>query len=132
MYNEEIEKEVNERLRFKLQELQDGMKNRLLHNMMSTFSLALKKDYVGCQKVQHYAEAWKEMLDVFEKEKNMGLPETHMYANKIAVAKNKYVDELMKYMDEELKIIRGYDQRMRMRLQKRLADESEKLLTTKI
>jgi len=132
MSNEEIEKEVNERLRFKLKELEDGIKNRLEHNKRSAFSLAFNKDYAGSQRVQHYVEAWQEMLEVFNKEKDMGVPQPHMYANKIAKAKNEYVEEFMIYMDEELKIIRGYDPRIRIRLQKRLADESEKLLATKI
>jgi hypothetical protein len=132
MSNEEIEKELNERLRFKLQELEDGMKNRVRMNILSAFSLAFSGDHAGSQRVQHYAEAWKEMLSLFEKEKNMGLPSPHMYASKIAKAKNEYVDNLMVYMEEELNIIRGYDSKMRMRLQKRLAYESEKLLETKI
>ena len=132
MSNEEIEKEVNERLRFKLQELEDGMKNRLGHNKRSAFSMIFNGDPAGSQRAQHYAEAWEEVLDVFKKEKDMGVPQLHMYANKIAKAKNNYVDAIMLYMDDELKIIRGYDPRMRMRLQKRLADESEKLIETKI
>lgn len=132
MSNEEIEKEVNERLRFKLNELEDGIKNRLSHNKRSAFSMAINGDYAGSQRVQHYAEAWQEVLDVFKKEKDMGIPQPHMYATKIAKAKNEYVDVLMVYMDEELKIVRGYDPKMRMRLQKRLADESEILLTKTI
>lgn len=132
MNEEEIEKEVNERLRFKLKELEDGIKNRLLHNTRSVFSLAICGDYSGSQKAQYYMEAWQEMLSVFNKEKSMCVPHPHMYVNKIIKAKNDYVDAIMLYMDDELKIVRGYDPRMRMRLQRRLADESEKLLKTKI
>ena len=132
MSNEEIEKEINERVKFKLQEIQDAMKNRLKYHHASAYSLAFNGDPSGSQRAMHYVDAWEELIEVFNKEKEMGVPLTHMYANKIAMAKNEYVDNLMLYMDEELKIIRGYDPRLRMRLQKRLADESEKLLATKI
>lgn len=132
MSTEEIEKEVNEQLKFKLNELRDGMKNRLAMQKTSAFSRAFDGDYAGSQRAQYYVEAWQELLEVFEKEKDMGIPKLHMFTEKITKAKNDLTDDMMHWFDQELLLTKQYTPSFRQRLQKKLADGMEKLLQTKV
>jgi hypothetical protein len=64
---EEIEREVEERVRFKMNELLTGLKNRSAFNWNNAFNS-------GNPKYQHYMEAQNEMVEMFNKELEMKFP----------------------------------------------------------
>lgn len=132
MKNEEIEREINERVKFKMNELKDSIRNRLATNRASAFSLILNNQIPEGVKTQHFAEAYQDFLEAFNKEVELATPTNEMHRNKVSNAKNNLTDELMVWFDNELKLTKQYTPSFRYRMQKMLANGMEKLLQTKI
>lgn len=119
----EMEKEVQARVEFKMNELITGIKNQaglqwsLAFNNMS-------------QKHQHYWEAFEQMKRMWKKELDMATPYNDMHVQKIRSIKNEAVDKLMKELDH--RVLRPMEGRDRHHIQSLIANILEKALTDAI
>lgn len=99
------EAEIQERIKFKLNDIKDSLKNavsRHFHLAVTTVS----------QKHANYWEAFKLFDEMFEKEINMPLPYNHMAEKKFKMKR----DELVKKISERFnKRGRYYDSKEQMR-----------------
>lgn len=83
---EEIEEEVETRVRFKMNELLTGLRNRSAYNWHSAFN-------TGNPKYQHFMEAQNEMVEMFQKELEMKFP--YKFNEMKQKEQSKRVDKVM-------------------------------------
>ncbi len=92
MIPEEIEKEIQSRVDFKMKELLTGIENTAKTNWHIAFhSTSIKH--------QHYWEAFNQMKDMLIKEMVMGLPYDEMYKRRKWEAKEKAVKTISELLD---------------------------------
>jgi hypothetical protein len=87
MSQEEIEKEINARVEFKLQELLTGVKNRVLIKHRQAFDMTRES--------QHAWKAFEELSLMLKKEIEMATPSNDMDRQRKWKAKEKAVDAIM-------------------------------------
>jgi hypothetical protein len=86
---EYIEKEVQARVEFKMNELLTGLKNRYDINWNIAFN-------TGNSKYHHYQEAFAEMQSMFKKELEMSTPYDHMAEQKRRIKRDEAIIKIMK------------------------------------
>lgn len=99
MNEEEIQKEVEKRVQFKLDAFFTGMENRIKHNELSAFSLVLAGNYKDGSKAENYKEAWSHVKAAFIKERDMALPNDRMFNEAKDKARRRAVELLFDQME---------------------------------
>ena len=99
--DDKIQKEVDQRVKFKLDAFFTGMENRIRANTMSEFHLVMEGDHIGGRKAGAYKEAWEQVKSAFQKEVHMPVPRDDMYENVRVLAKREAVDMVMAWMDHK-------------------------------
>lgn len=92
MSPEEIEKEINARVEFKLNELKTGVKNRVAAKYAQAFNMTRESQYAW--------EAFKEISEMFNKEISMATPSNDMDRERKWKAKEKAVESIMKSLHD--------------------------------
>lgn len=111
MSEQEIEKEIQARVEFKMNELLTGIKNRVGHKYGQAFDMTRESQYKW--------EAFKEIAEMVKKETEMATPRNNMDKHKKWEAKEKAVANLAKLFD--VNRMRDYPEKM-----KRIVIEVEK------
>jgi len=91
MSEQEIEREIQERVQFKLNELLTGLKNRVAFKYGQAFDMTLKSQYIW--------QAFEEVNEMFKKEAILPVPYDDMGRRKKWEAKEKAVENIMKTLD---------------------------------
>jgi len=91
MSEQDIEKEIQARVEFKMNELLTGIKNRVGFKYKQAFDMTRES--------QHAWEAFKELEEMFKKEIEMGTPSNNMDIDKKWKAKEVAVKNIMKHFD---------------------------------
>jgi len=91
MSEQEIEKEVQARVEFKMNELLTGVKNRVGFKYKQAFDMTQKSQYIW--------QAWEELEGMVKKEVAMATPYSDMDKRKKWEAKEKAVDNITKSLD---------------------------------
>lgn len=97
----DIQKEIDQRVKFKMEQFFIGMENRIKHNKRSEFSLVLSGDYRNGEKAQNYKEAWEQVKQAFLKETNLPPLSEKMYENAKEQAHRKAADMLIHKLEED-------------------------------
>ena len=92
MSEQEIEKEVQARVEFKMNELLIGIKNRVVFKYKQAFDMTQKSQYIW--------QAWEELKEMVTKEVAMVTPYDDMDNHKKWAAKEVAVDNITKYLDK--------------------------------
>lgn len=104
MSEQEIEKEVQARVEFKMNELLTGVKNKLKFKYGQAFDMTKESE--------HNWKAWQELQEMVIKETNMTTPYNDMDKRKKWEAKEKAVAEIVESLD--LKGSRNYQYKVRI------------------
>lgn len=88
----DIEKEVQARVDFKINELLTGLRNQATMEWHIAFQ-------TGNPKHSHYWEAFEQMVKMVEKERAMPTPYTHMALEKKREARDKAVEGIIDSLD---------------------------------
>jgi len=116
MTEQEIEKEVQARVEFKMNELKDGVKNMVKYKYGKAFDMT--------QKSQHIWQAWEELEGIFKKETMMATPYNDMAKRKKWEAKENAINGVRKELENKFRgILRGNEFESLIR---RLVTEVEK------
>jgi len=92
------ELEIQERVKFKLNDIRDNIKNNISRNKALSF-IVLNDSPANSQRHFYYKEAYQEFSTIFEKEILMGTPVNEMLKHKQEKLKNKTIDEIMVVFD---------------------------------
>jgi len=104
----DIEKEVQARVQFKMNEFKSVIKNAVGFKYRQAFDMT--------QKSQHVWEAFEEFEKLFNKEVMMATPYDDMYKRKQWEAKEKAIKEMRKELENKFRgILRGQDFEMLIR-----------------
>jgi hypothetical protein len=104
MTPQEIEKEIQARVEFKLNELLTGVKNRVGFKYKAAFDMTRESEYAW--------KAFKELEEMLHKEINMPTPRDNMAIQKKWEAKQFAVEKIEKSLD--LRGRRDYDDKIRV------------------
>lgn len=86
-----VEKEIQARVEFKMNELLTGVKNRVSYKYGQAFDMTQKSQYIW--------EAWKELAEMVQKEIAMGTPYNDMDKRAKWEAKEKAVKKIETSLD---------------------------------
>lgn len=87
----EIEKEIQARVAFKMNELLTGVKNKVRYKYKQAFDMTQNSQYIW--------QAWEELEEMVKKEVAMATPYNDMDKRKKWEAKEKAVDNITKSLD---------------------------------
>jgi len=95
MSEEEIEKEVQARVKFKMNELLTGLDSRIRIAKNLEFQLVLNGDYNGGQKHQHYKEAYRVLKVMIQEELEMATPVNNMAETERREKRDKAINNIV-------------------------------------
>lgn len=114
--NEEIEREVQERVNFKLNDIRDSINNHLRRSKWSQYCGIVelnKMELSGIIPAQiafsNYRiteESWTVLNEIFKKETEMPVPYDDMYEKRCGKEKDIFVDDVMSYFDDMTRGVR--------------------------
>lgn len=104
-----LEKEINERVKFKLNDILNAITQAINRNKQLSFIFCLNGDYAKTQKTQHYFEAFTQLKEIFEKEINMATPYNDMYLHKIREIKEDVITDLRRMIGSYLRGHQDYN-----------------------
>jgi len=96
MSEKDIEREIQARVEFKMNELLTGVKNRVRFLYCQAFDMTKESEYAW--------DAFAQLEEMFKKELHMGTPSNQMDLERRWKAKEKAVDNIMECLD-----LRGRD-----------------------
>jgi hypothetical protein len=118
--NEEIEREVQERVNFKLNDIKDSINNHLKRSKWSQYHgiVELNKMKLSAIIPQHLVysnyriteESWTVLNEIFKKEIEMPVPYDEMYEKRCGKEKDEFIDKVMndfEYMTRGMRIDEG-------------------------
>ena len=107
--NEEIEREVQERVNFKLNDIRDSINNHLKRSKWSQYHgiielnknklLAVIPAHIAYSNYRITEESWTVLNEIFKKEIEMPVPYDEMYVEKNRKEKDIFVDDIMSDFD---------------------------------
>lgn len=89
MTEKDIEKEIQARVEFKMNELLTGVKNRVAFKYIKAFDMTRESQYAW--------EAFEELEEMLKKEVHMATPSNQMDGDKKWAAKEKAVKNIMEH-----------------------------------
>lgn len=98
------EEEINERVRFKLNDMWNAIDQAVKRNTVLAYELTLNGDIRGGQKAQHYREAFEQFKSIFDKEISMALPYDNLAELTKKGRRDVAVDSIMRLMRPEDRI----------------------------
>ena len=93
------EKEIQERVKFKLNDIWNGIKNRISANKSLSYSFALEGNGIKSESHRGKKETFEELYEIFQKEIKMPVPYDRMYEEKQKKLRDKVVNEIMRKYD---------------------------------
>ena len=108
MSEQEIEKEIQARVEFKMNELLTGVKNRVSFKYKQAFDMTQKSQYIW--------QAWEELEEMVKKEVAMATPYNDMDKRKKWEAKETAINEIRKELENKFRgVLRGQEFEMMIR-----------------
>ena len=98
---EQIQQEVEARVRFKMESLLQVMENTIGHHTNSAFHFTMNDQHKEGIQAQHYREAWQHFKAAFEKEVRQPPLSDMMHEDAKKKAHRHSVDLIMAKIDEE-------------------------------
>ncbi len=95
MSEEEIEKEVQARVSFKMKEFLTGLENRIKTSKHLELQLIFDDNFKDGQKYQHYKEAFSQMKVMFQKELEMTTPINNMAETERREKRDKAINSIV-------------------------------------
>ncbi len=119
------EKEIMERVKFKLCEIFTAIENSIKRNKSLSYKFVLEGKIQKGTKTWNWNEAFQQLKQIFEKEASFGVPQERMFD--MNIKKNDCIDRIMKGIKEQNHYLSRYmsDHREEMRLQRAIAREIE-------
>jgi hypothetical protein len=117
---------IRKAIRFKLEQVREGLRNRIKNNRVLSFRFAMEEDgptgIRESRKRRQYAEAYEELQEMFDKEARMALP----FSKKdlLHMKKTKIIGEIMSRINMFTNIRRG-NERLWLKLQGSIAEVIE-------